>query len=74
MTEKMTLSESDSIQTHNGNLVFAGTKTEISILFNYLKSGRNMEDFLEDYSEVKINQVNEVLETAEDQLKSAFTN
>lgn len=31
-----------------------------------------MEDFLEDYSEVKINQVNEVLETAEDQLKSTF--
>lgn len=74
MTEKITLSKSDSIQNNNGNLVFAGTKTEISILFNYLKSGRNIEDFLEDYSEVKINQVNEVLETAEDQLKSAFIN
>ncbi len=74
MTEKITLSKSDSIQNHNGNLVFAGTKTEISIFFNYLKSGRNIEDFLEDYSEVKINQVNKVLETAEDQLKSAFIN
>lgn len=73
MTQKMSLSESDSIQNQNGNLVFTGTKTAISIFFNYLKSGRNLEDFLEDYPEVKINQVNEVLEMAENQLNSSFT-
>ncbi|MGI4803333.1 MAG: DUF433 domain-containing protein [Janthinobacterium lividum] len=68
----MSLAESDSIQNQNGNLVFTGTDTEISIFFSYLKAGRNLEDFLEDYRKVKLNQVNEVLEIAEDQLKSAF--
>ncbi|RYE32590.1 MAG: DUF433 domain-containing protein, partial [Sphingobacteriaceae bacterium] len=62
MTEKIALSKFDSIQNQNDTLVFTGTETAVSILFNYVKSGRNLEDFLEDYPEVKIYQVNEVLE------------
>ncbi len=58
-----------SIQNQNGILVFADTNTEISILFNYLKSGKNIEAFLEDYAKVKLSQVDEVLEFAEEQLK-----
>lgn len=61
-----------AIQNQNGTLVFADTDTEISILFNYLKSGKNTESFLEDYPKVKLNQIDEVLEFAEEQLKSSL--
>lgn len=61
-----------AIQNQNGILVFADTDTEISILFNYLKSGKNTETFLEDYPKVKLNQIDEVLEFAEEQLKSSL--
>lgn len=61
-----------AIQNQNGNLVFTNTDTEISILFNYLKSGKNTETFLEDYPKVKLNQIDEVLEFAEEQLKSSL--
>ncbi len=61
-----------AIRNQNGILVFADTDTEISILFNYLKSGKNTEAFLENYPKVKLNQVDEVLEFAEEQLKSSL--
>lgn len=60
------------IQNQNGILVFADTDTEISVLFNYLKAGKNTESFLEDYPKVKLNQIDEVLEFAEEQLKSSL--
>ncbi|RYE28103.1 MAG: DUF433 domain-containing protein [Sphingobacteriaceae bacterium] len=68
----MNLSKSDSLQNQNGNLTFFGTDIAVSILFNYLKAGRNLEDFLEDYPNVKISQVNEALELAEEQLNLVF--
>ncbi len=61
-----------AIQNQNGILVFADTDIEISILFNYLKSGKNTETFLEDYPKVKLNQIDDVLEFAEEQLKSSL--
>ncbi len=61
-----------AIRNQNGILVFADTDTEISILFNYLKSGKNTETFLEDYPKVKLNQIDDVLEFAEEQLKSSL--
>lgn len=61
-----------AIQNQNGNLVFTNTDTEISILFNYLKSGKNTETFLEDYPKVKLNQIDDVLGFAEEQLKSSL--
>ncbi len=66
----MSLSSSDLIQNQNGTLVFIGTNTEITTLFNYLKAGRSIETFLEDYLQVKLNQVLDLLELAEDQLKA----
>ncbi len=66
----MSLSSSDLIQNQNGTLVFTGTNTEITILFNYLKAGRSIETFLEDYLQVKLDQVLDLLELAEDQLKA----
>ncbi|RZK20289.1 MAG: DUF433 domain-containing protein [Flavobacterium sp.] len=68
----MPLAQSSSIKHQNGNLIFSDTDIAISILFNYLKAGRSLEDFLEDYPQVKINQVNEVLEIAEEQLNTNF--
>ncbi len=73
MTQKTASSQSDSIQNKNGTLFFAGTNTEIAAFFTYLKSGRSPEYFLEDYPEVKLNQIHDLLETAEDQLISAFS-
>ncbi len=66
----MSLSSSDLIQNQNGTLVFIGTNTEITTLFNYLKAGRSIETFLEDYLQVKLDQVLDLLELAEDQLKA----
>lgn len=62
-----------STENQNGELVFAGTDTAVSILFNYLKAGKNIEYFLEDYPKVQLAQVNDVLEAAEDQLKAKFS-
>ena len=59
-----------STKNQNGELVFAGTATSVSIFFNYLKAGRNTETFLEDYPKVKLQQVLDVLETAEQQLNN----
>lgn len=56
------------IENQNGELVFTGTETAVSIFFNYLKAGRNTETFLEDYPKVKLHQVLDVLEMAEQQL------
>lgn len=61
---------SKSIQKQNGVVVFAGTAIEISMLFNYLKAGKPTETFLEDYREVKLEQVLDVLELAEERVNS----
>jgi len=61
---------SEQFQNQNGTLVFTGTNTEITTLFNYLKAGRSIETFLEDYLQVKLDQVLDLLELAEDQLKA----
>lgn len=73
MTKKMALPQSDAIQNKNGNLIFAGTDTEIVSFFNHLKSGSSIEDFLEDYPEVKLSQIHDLLEIIEDQLNNAFS-
>lgn len=68
----MTFSESKSVQNKNGEIVFTGTDIAISILFNYIKAGRTLENFLEDYAQVTLEQVLDVLELAEEQLKTGF--
>ncbi|MGI4021430.1 MAG: DUF433 domain-containing protein [Janthinobacterium lividum] len=64
------MTPSQSIQKKNDVVVFAKTDTEISILFNYLKAGKSTENFLDDYREVTLAQVLDVLELAEDQINS----
>ena len=66
----MASTASASIENQNGELVFTGTATSVSIFFNYLKAGRNTETFLEDYPKVRLHQVLDVLETAEQQLNN----
>ncbi len=66
----MASTASASIETQNGELVFAGTATSVSIFFNYLKAGRSTEAFLEDYPKVRLQQVLDVLEKAEQQLNN----
>ena len=68
----MNLSESESIQNLNGEVIFDGTDTGITILFNYLKAGKTINTFLEDYPKVNLQKVLDVLELAEDQLKANF--
>ncbi len=66
----MALTAPASIENQNGELVFTGTNTTVSIFFNYLKAGRNTETFLEDYPKVRLQQVLDVLEMADQQLNS----
>lgn len=67
------MTASKSIRKQNGVVIFAGTDTAISILFDYLKAGKTTEDFLEDYPEVTFAQVLDVLELAKEQLDSIST-
>ena len=64
--------ESNSIQNLKEEVVFTGTDVAISILFNYLKAGKTTERFLDDYPKVGLEKVLDVLELAEDQLKTLF--
>lgn len=66
------MAASKSIQKQNGVVVFTETTTGISTLFDYLKAGKTTEDFLEDYCEVTLAQVLDVLELAEEQLNSVL--
>lgn len=66
----MALTASASIENQNGELVFTGTDTTVSIFFNYLKAGHNTEAFLEDYPKVQLQQVLDVLELADQQINS----
>lgn len=65
--------ESKSIQTLNKEVVFSGTDTAVSILFNYLKAGKTTESFLDDYPKVGLEKVLDVLELAENQLETLFS-
>jgi len=49
----------------NGTLVFAGTRVPLSTLFDYLKDGDSIEDFLEDFPTVSLEQIKYVLQSAE---------
>jgi uncharacterized protein (DUF433 family) len=49
----------------NGTPVFSGTRVPLKTMFDYLSSGtETLQDFLEDYPSVKIEDVKEILGTA----------
>lgn len=64
--------KSEAIENQDGKIVFSGTEIVISILFNYLKAGRNINVFLDDYPKVNLQQVHEALELADEQLTGFF--
>jgi len=46
-------------------MVFKGTRVPVRNLFDYLKAGESVKDFLEDFPSVSYEQVREVLQKAE---------
>ncbi|WP_457605996.1 DUF433 domain-containing protein [Nitratifractor sp.] len=48
-----------------GVMVFKGTRVPVRNLFDYLKSGESIKEFLEDFPTVSYEQVREVLQKAE---------
>ncbi len=54
-----------SPEIQSGAPVFAKTRVPIKILFDYLKSGDTIEEFLTDYPSVKKEQVVQLLELLE---------
>ena len=48
-----------------GVMVFKGTRVPVRNLFDYLKAGESVKEFLEDFPTVSYEQVREVLQKAE---------
>ena len=57
-----------------GTPVFKGTRVPIKILFDYLKGGDNIQEFLENYPTVKKNFAQKVLELLSTYLTEIETN
>jgi uncharacterized protein (DUF433 family) len=55
-------------EIQSGTPVFANTRVPIKNLFDYIKGGDSLNDFLEDFPSVKINQAQEVLDLASSHL------
>jgi len=53
-----------------GVMVFKGTRVPVRNLFDYLKAGESVKDFLEDFPSVSYEQVREVLQKAETVVES----
>ena len=51
-------------ETMGGTPVFVGSRVPVQTLFDYLEGGDSLEDFLDDYPDIKKGQVIEVLEMA----------
>ena len=54
-----------SPEVQSGTPVFAGTRVPIKILFDYLKGGDTIDEFLNDFPSVKKEQVEQLLKLAE---------
>ena len=54
-----------SPEIQSGTPVFSGTRVPIKILFDYLKGGDSIEEFLNDFPSVKKEQVAQLLEFVE---------
>ena len=53
-----------SADIQSGTPVFAGTRVPVKNLFDYLKAGDSIEEFLQDFSSVSKEQVAELLGAA----------
>lgn len=54
-----------SPEIQSGTPIFAGTRVPIKILFDYLKGGDTIEEFLNDFPSVRKEQVDQLLGFAE---------
>jgi uncharacterized protein (DUF433 family) len=63
-TEMPTRAYTRNVETQGGSAVFAGTRVNVWILFNYLASGRTVDDFLRAYDRVPRQAVLDVLDEA----------
>jgi len=54
-----------SPEIQNGTPVFTGSRVPLKILFDYLKGGDTINEFVNDYPSVKKKQVEKLLEYAE---------
>ena len=69
MTERTVIETSAEVM--HGTPVFAGTRVPLKTLFDYLKSGDTLADFLDDFPTVSREQAVKVLELAEEDLIDA---
>jgi uncharacterized protein (DUF433 family) len=69
MTERTVIETSAEVM--HGTPVFAGTRVRLKTLFDYLKSGDTLADFLDDFPTVSREQAVKVLELAEEDLIDA---
>lgn len=66
---------SSDLEVLGGTPVFKGTRVPVSILFDYLKGGDSLQDFLENYPTVKKSTAKKVIElSAENLLKQKAQN
>lgn len=54
-----------SLEVQSGAPVFAGTRVPVKNLFDYLRGGDTIEEFIHDFPSVKKEQVNKLLELVE---------
>lgn len=57
-----------SPEIQSGVPVFTGTRVPVKILFDYLKGGDSLDEFFEDFPSVTKEQVNRVLDIAENSI------
>jgi uncharacterized protein (DUF433 family) len=55
----------------SGTPVFAGTRVPVKTLFDYVESGKTLDDFFEDFPSVKHSQATNLLNLAQQLLLSA---
>ena len=69
MTQLITISP----QIQSGEPVFFNTRTPVKILFDYLKAGHPLSEFLEDFPSVTKEQAIQIIEHVEKLLNFQFT-
>jgi uncharacterized protein (DUF433 family) len=57
-------------ETMSGELCFTGTRVPVRILFEYIKAGESLQDFMEGYPSVSVEQMRAVIELSEKQLEA----
>lgn len=54
----------------SGALCFTGTRVPVSILFEYIEAGESLQDFMEGYPSVSVEQMKAVIELSKKQFEA----